>query len=201
MIVAHELRRYLGTRRPHRPGRGRLRGDVGYRREAFAPRGSPNGEPSSYVPAGPAFPRISDREGAQYDIYADKPADHGHGLRPGYPWRFWRLGAGAQLGQLVGQVRAVAPRKWRASHGRDRRAARHARGGAAGPAVSGGSRSKNGFPEALTRPWWPGCWITWPRPGTPALIARGRPPGGARRRAVHLVDPGGRRGHRRDALV
>ena len=28
---------------------------------------------------------------------------------------------------------------------------------------------KNGFPEALTGLSWPGCWITWPRPGTPTL--------------------------------
>jgi acetate kinase len=26
-------------------------------------------------------------------------------------------------------------------------------------------RSRNGFPEALTGLSWPGCWITWPRPG------------------------------------
>ena len=52
----------------------------------------------------------------------------------------------------------------------------------------------------------PGC--CGPGAGSPGrgrsrrrLFARGRSPGGARRRAVHLFDPGGRRGYRRGALV
>ena len=34
-------------------------------------------------------------------------------------------------------------------------------------------RSRNGFPEGLTGLWWPGCWITCPRPATPAVTCSG----------------------------
>jgi hypothetical protein len=80
---------------------------------------------------------------------------------------------------MIGHREAEAPEALRTvADGRVPTAKSQAAAGGSGDLVlvlnSGSSSVKfallNGFPEGLTGLWWPGCWITWPRPGIPALI-------------------------------